>query len=100
MGLTVVKFSKDYWLKKDLTLEKAVNLAQGMETATKYFQELAQTGSEAVAIKAVVNQVTPYRRSRKEGQQTRKFTGTCFVVGSWGTGEKTADTRMRVPHLS
>ena len=65
-------------------MEKAVNLAQGMETATKNVQELAQTGSEAVAIKAEVNQVTPYRRSRKEGQQTRKFTGTCFCCGKLG----------------
>ena len=80
-GINSSKIQQRLLAEKDLTLEKAVNLAQGMETATKNVQELAQTGSVAVAIKAEVNQVTPYRRSRKEGQQTRKFTGTCFCCG-------------------
>ena len=83
-GINSSKIQQRLLAEKDLTLEKAVNLSQGMETATKYVQELAQTGSEAVAIKSEVNQVTPYHRSQKEGQQTRKFTGTCFCCGKLG----------------
>ena len=98
-GINSSKIQQRLLAEKDLTLEKAVNLTQGMETATKNVQELAQTGSEAVAIKAEVNQVTPYRRSWKEGQQTRKFTGTCFCCGNVGHRREDCRHKDAVCHI-
>lgn len=68
--------------EKDLTLGKTIELAQGMETATKNVKELSQTGGKEASTASKVNQVTS--RPRGKGSQWQKFEGTCFCCGKPG----------------
>ena len=58
-GINSSKIQQRLLAEKDLTLDKAVDLVLGMETATKSVKELAQAeGSETTTVKAEVNRVT------------------------------------------
>ena len=91
-GINSSKVQQRLLAEKDLTLDKAVDLALGMETATKNVKELAQAGgSEAFTVKAEVNQVTT--SSRRMRTQKPRFTGTCFCCGR--NGHKKEDCRHK-----
>ena len=69
--------------EKTLTLDKAVDLAQGMETATKNVKELTQAGgsaSDTSTVKAEVNKVAQTPPQRVSTQKLR-FTGVCYCCG-------------------
>ena len=91
-GINSSKIQQRLLAEKDLTLDKAVDLALGMETATKNVKELAQAGgSETTTVRAEVNQVNT--RPRRPRTQKPRFTGTCFCCGK--TGHKKEDCRHK-----
>ena len=58
VGSTVARPSRDSEAEKNLTLNKAIDLAQRMETATKNVKELSQTRGKEASTASEVNQVT------------------------------------------
>lgn len=88
-GINSSKIQQRLLAEKDLTLDKAVDLAQGMETATKNVKELAQAGAgvgEAAAAGADINQVTHRHvpKPQRGGAPSYGFKGTCYCCGKSG----------------
>lgn len=73
-----------------LSLKRAVEIAQSLETASKNAKELAQ--QEGTASPETVHQVTPPRRGKDTGS-AKKFNGSCFCCGR--VGHKREQCRLK-----
>ena len=81
-GIMNSKIQQMLLTEKPGTLKRAVEIAQGMETALKNVKELAQQeGMSATASSESVHQVTPPTHRKDTGQ---KFSGNCFCCGKVG----------------
>ncbi len=84
-GINNTKIQQRLLAEKTLTLAKAIELAQGMETAAKNAKELAQQDTaSASAGSEGVHRVTPPKRGKDTGDTRHKFQGTCFCCGTLG----------------
>ena len=79
-GVNNTKIQQTLLAEKTLTLKKAMELAQGLETAAKNAKVLSQGEAAAASTSpAVVNHVAGNGKSAKQ-----KFSGTCFCCGKVG----------------
>ncbi len=62
-GINSGKLQQRFLAEKDLTLAKAIDLAQGMETATKNAKALAATGGDE---SSEIHRITPNIPTRGE----------------------------------
>ena len=92
-GIMNSKIEQKLLAEKPETLKRAVEIAQGMETALKNAKELAQKeGSSAMTTTESVNRVTPPTRG-KDTDSSRKFSGHCYCCGR--TGHKRQQCRHK-----
>ena len=77
--ITHVKIQQKLLAKKPTTLKRAVEIAEGVETALKNAKELAQQETPP----ETVHQVKPPTRGKGTGS-SRRFQGTCFCCGRVG----------------
>ena len=78
-GIMNSKIQQKLLAEKPMTLKRAVEIAQGMETASKNAKELAQQEKAT----ETVHQVRPPTRGKDTGGST-KFHSTCFCCGRIG----------------
>ncbi len=104
-GVNSGKLQQRLLAEKELTLVKAIDLAQGMETATKNAKALAATGgNESSEIHRITSYIPRRGTGRETGRETgraQKFTGNCFCCGKTchkrdGCRYKEAGTRRQV----
>ncbi len=90
-GINSSKLQQRLLAEKKLTLVKAIDLAQDMETATKNAKALAANGGDK---SSEIHRITPKvpRAGRMTGR-TQKFTGNCFCCGK--TGHKRDECRYK-----
>ena len=82
-GVNNTKIQQTLLSEKTLTLKKALDLAQGLETAAKNAKVLSQGEAAAASTSSeTVNRVTGKGKSTSSKRQ--KFTGTCFCCGKVG----------------
>ena len=82
------KIQQNLLAEKPTTLKRAVEIAQGMETASKNAKELTQ--QEAAT--ETVHQVKPPTRGKETGS-SKKFHGSCFCCGR--VGHRREQCRMK-----
>ena len=83
-GIMNSKIQQKLLAEKPETLKRAVEIAQGVETALKNAKELAQKeGSSAMSTTESVNRVTPPTRG-KDTDSSRKFSGRRYCCGRAG----------------
>ena len=87
-GITHGKIQQKLLAEKPTTLKRAVEIAQGVETALKNAKELAQQETPP----ETVHQVKPPTRGKGTGS-SRRFQGTCFCCGR--VGHRREQCRMK-----
>ena len=102
-GVNNNKIQQRLLSEKTLTLTKALELAQGLETAAKNGKVLSQPGNGQETVVSTnsqtVHRVTPSASNRKSTSGTRpKFTGTCFCCGKVGYRSATCHFKDAVCH--
>ena len=93
-GIMHSKIQQKLLAEKPDTLKRAVEIAQGMETALKNAKELSQQEAGTPAAESI-NRVTPPGRGKDTGSSRSKpkFRGTCFCCGR--TGHRREQCRLK-----
>ena len=96
-GVNNRKIQQTLLSEKTLTLKKALEVAQGWETAAKNAKVLSQGEASAESLTSeAVNRVGGNEKSRTSTRQ--KFTGTCFCCGKAGHRRATCRFKNAVCH--